>query len=223
MKQFFVFIHSKFSEPSIKCESIIKSLPSELNINYLCVDNIENRKIIQQDEKLDIKLVPCLLVVNTEGGKIIKFEGLKCYDYLLQYQKQQTSLPEPQPMSMYKPMDHSPPPPPVQQQQPASPAPAQRPRPPQQQQRPPQQQQQQRPPPIIQKQPVISDDNDDFFNNEDLPDANQTSMLSGNDDDDETKEEYPITKSKGKPSLLAQATAMLKSRISEDDFLKKKL
>jgi hypothetical protein len=84
MKQFFVFIHSNFSEPSLKCEAIIKTLPAELNVNYLCVDNRETREIIQNDPNLEIRLVPCLLIVNTEG-RITKYEGKKCYEYLSQY------------------------------------------------------------------------------------------------------------------------------------------
>lgn len=116
MKQFFVFIYSKFSQPSLKCESIIRSLPSDLNFNFLCVDNIETRKIIQDDITLDIKLVPCLLIVTTEGS-ITKYEGRKCHEYLSHYQKQQTAIPDPEPISLYQPPQspQQPPPPPNQQ------------------------------------------------------------------------------------------------------------
>ena len=218
MKQFFVFIHSKFSQPSVKCETIIKSLPADLNFNFLCVDNIETRRIIQEDTKMDIKLVPCLLIVNTAEGSIAKFEGRKCYEYLLQFQKQQTPLQEPEPISFYTP------PPPVTQQQQViqkpQPQPQQKPQPPSQQK--PQPPSQQKPQPL----PLPNDggDEDGNFNNNPT-DGNQTSLLD-DDEEDYTQPPPPVTKqsatSKGKTSLIAQATAMQKSRLIDDDFLKKK-
>lgn len=234
MKQFFVFIHSQFSPASTKCEAIIKSLPPDVKFNYLCVDNRENRAIIQNDKSLDIHVVPCLLIVNTVDGRVTKYEGRKCFDYLTQYKRQQTPLAEPMPMSTYQP------PAPVAQPQPQPPP--QRPVPPQQQQRPPPQQQrpsplQQSVPPPPQQKPIIFDEEDSFSN---PPDVNQTSslLLSENDDDDEAPPPPPVPKKSkqqqqqvqqppppakgGKPSLLAQATAMQKSRLMEDEFSTKK-
>lgn len=251
MKQFFVFIHSKFSQPSVKCETIIKSLPSDLNFNFLCVDNIETRRIIQEDTTLDIKVVPCLLIVNTEGT-VTKFEGRKCYDYLIQYQKQQTPLEEPEPISFYTT-------PPLQsqvvhqqqqmeqphvitqsiqqQQQPiqAPPTPPLKPQPqpqhqlkphPQNQPQPqPQQQHQLKPQPQPQPQSqslMIMNDEDGNFNHNPT-DGNQTSLL---DDDEEIEQPPPSPaikkQTKGKTSLIAQATAMQKSRLIDDEFVKKK-
>ena len=173
MKQFFVFIYSQFSPASINCENIIKSLPPDIKFNYLCVDNKETRATIQNDKSLDIHVVPCLLIVNTLDGRVTKYEGKKCFDYLTQYKKQQTPLVEPMPMSTYVA-----PPPPV-----AKPAPAPQPKPPQQQQKPPPQQQQPKQPPKQQHVPQL--DGDDSFSNP--PDVNQTSslLLSDNDDDEE--------------------------------------
>jgi hypothetical protein len=233
MKQFFVFIHSQFSPASHKCEAIIKSLSPDIKFNYLCVDNKENRAIIQSDKSLDIHVVPCLLIVNTVDGRVTKYEGKKCFDYLIQYKKQQTPLAEPMPMSTYQP-----PPQPVAQPQPQPLPPQSRPQPlptvqqqkvVQQQQAPPQQRQ-------VQK-PIIFDEEDSFSN---PPDVNQTSslLLSENDDDDEAPPPLPVPKKSkqqqqqvqqppppakgGKPSLLAQATAMQKSRLMEDEFSTKK-
>ena len=234
MKQFFVFIHSNFSEPSLKCEAIIKTLPAELNVNYLCVDNRETRAIIQNDPNLEIRLVPCLLIVNTEG-RITKYEGKKCYEYLSQYRiPQKTS-------EQYPIQQQQQPPTPSHQQQalPAKPQSQQVPQPkpkPQQATSPPPP-----PPPPQPQQHIILEDNDDSFNNP--PDINQTSsiLLSENDDDEEEgidgntlllqhqqqqqpqPPQQPIKPvNKGKPSLLAQATAMQKSRLMEEEIHKKK-
>ena len=235
MKQFFVFIHSNFSEPSLKCEAIIKTLPAELNVNYLCVDNRETRAIIQNDPNLEIRLVPCLLIVNTEG-RITKYEGKKCYEYLSQYRiPQKTSEQYPIQQQQQQP------PTPSHQQQalPAKPQSQQVPQPkpkPQQATSPPPP-----PPPPQPQQHIILEDNDDSFNNP--PDINQTSsiLLSENDDDEEEgidgntlllqhqqqqqpqPPQQPIKPvNKGKPSLLAQATAMQKSRLMEEEIHKKK-
>lgn len=232
MKQFFVFIYSKFSQPSLTCESIIRSLPPDLNFNFLCVDNIETRKIIQEDATLDIKLVPCLLIVNTEG-RITKYEGKKCHEYLSHYQKQQTVIPDPEPISLYQPPPAQSPPPVPQQQSKPSPK-----------QLPTKQIQQRQQQDVIQQQIIhqqaiqqqshgISQEiqqpqdhestEEDNFNNYPV-DGNQTSLL---DDDDDFSQPMPppvqqpvpnkLT-NKGKPSLIAQATAMQKSRLMDDEF-----
>lgn len=224
MKQFFVFIYSKFSQPSITCESIIRSLPPDLNFNFLCVDNIETRKIIMEDATLDIKLVPCLLIVNTEG-RITKYEGKKCHEYLTHYQKQQTVIPEPEPVSRYQPppSPQAPPPPPP----PAASKPSPKQLPTKQiqqrqevvQQIARQQQQQQQ---STDDMSMFGNVEEDNFNNDPL-DGNQTSLL---DDDDDMLPQFqppPTTvpekvASKGKPSLIAQATAMQKLRLMEDEF-----
>jgi hypothetical protein len=229
MKQFFVFIYSKFSQPSLTCESIIRSLPPDLNFNFLCVDNLETRKIIQDDKTLDIKLVPCLLIVNTEGS-ITKYEGKKCHEYLSHYQKQQTVIPDPEPISLYQ----QPLPPPPPQQHVSKPSPKQLPTK-QIQQRQEQDiihqqiiqeqaKQQQSIPPIVQ-QPHSNDSDEDSNFNSNPVDGNQTSLLDDDDDYRPSLAPQPPTPSvpnkltsKGKPSLIAQATAMQKSRLMDDEF-----
>ena len=214
-------------------EAIFRIYSQQVNFNYLCVDNIENRKIIQDDPTLDIKLVPCLLIVNSESNRITKYEGQKCHDYLLQYQKQQTPIPEPQPISQ------APPPipiPSVQQQQQPPPPKQQLPQVKQEQQKHQKQQQEQQKQQKQQQQQqhIMLGDEDESFNN--LPDTNQVSsiILSENEDEDEEQQQpvynpppLPVIpqkqlNNKGKPSLLAQATAMQKSRLMEEEANKKK-
>lgn len=231
MKQFFVFVYSHYSQASMNCDKIIKSLPPDVKFNYLCVDNPENRKIILNDSTLDINMVPCLLIVNTLDGRITKYDGKKCLDYLLQYKNQQTPIVEPLPISvpsstpavMLQPVQHVPVV--VQQTQPVVAQPVQAipvtpavavP-----------QKKINLPPP-----PVVNNDADESFSNP--PDANQTSSLSLLDDDDQemdygappppsmnkkrmmAQQQAPPPQPKAKPSLLAQATAMQKSRLADE-------
>jgi hypothetical protein len=227
MKQFFVFIYSHYSPASMNCDKIIKSLPADIKFNYLCVDNPENRKIIINDPNMDINVVPCLLIVNAVDNRITKYDGKKCFDYLLQYKKQQTPIMEPLPMTTYQP-PVAPVAPQTPQQAPLPPPP---PPPPKQKKI-----QIQSPPP----QNDFNDHDESSFNNP--PDANQTSSISILDDDDDDESQpvpvpkkksmpplqqqqqqpqQPQTKSKGN-SLLAQATAMQKSRLIDDEFSTKK-
>lgn len=228
MKQFFVFVYSHYSQASMNCDKIIKSLPPDVKFNYLCVDNPESRKIILNDSKMDINMVPCLLIVNTLDGRITKYDGKKCLDYLLQYKKQQTPIVEPLPISVTPAVVLQPAvqhvPVVVQPSQhvvaqpvqaiPVAPAP---------------QKKINLPPP-----PPRSNDADESFSNP--PDTNQTSSLSllDDDDDDGNENDYgapppsttnkkrmvtqqaPPPQPKAKPSLLAQATAMQKSRLADE-------
>lgn len=215
----------------MNCDKVIKSLPPDIKFNYLCVDNPENRNIIINDPNLDIDVVPCLLIVNAVDNRITKYDGKKCLDYLIQYKKQQTPIMEPLPMTTFQ--QPVPPPEPV-------------PRPPQQQQsvpvaQPKPQQQQQQKKIQIQSPPQndFNDHDESSFNNP--PDVNQTSSISLLDDDDDNdqgppppppvqkkkapslppQQQVPQSKSKGN-SLLAQATAMQKSRLIDDEFSTKK-
>ena len=222
MKQFFVFIYSKFSQPSRNCESIIHSLSSEISFNFLCIDNADNRKIIQNDLTLDIRLVPCLLIVNTSDNKITKYEGKKCHDYLIQFQKQQTPIAIPQPISMYQQEQESNS---LKIVQPQIVQPMIQTENKVQQQNKLQTQAQQQSQNKVQRQHNNLISEEDSFNNP--PDTNQTSsiILSENDDDEDGLEQFkpPIKfpkqqqNNKGKPSLLAQATAMQKSRLLDEE------
>lgn len=228
MKQFIVFIHSKFSKASLQCESIINNLPSELNINYLSIDNPKTRKIILQDSQLEIKIVPTILVVDIKG-KVSKFEGKTCFEYLSQFQ------PPPPPVNI-RPFQEEiikpqPPPPPPQQKpqpQPASPVVVQKSQP----------KKPKKPLPPM-DEPINFDE--EHFNSQ--PANNITSLDDDDDDDGENdimnveeikppppkKQQRPPSpqhhpppqKNNSKPNILAHAQAMQKSRLQDDDFNKK--
>lgn len=223
MKQFIVFIHSKFSKASVQCESIINTLPSELNINYLSIDNPKTRKVILQDSQLEIKIVPTILVVDIKG-KVSKFEGKTCFEYLSQFQP--PPPPAPKQSFLQEEVIVKPTPPPPTPQQPTK-----------SQQKPPQQQQQKPKKPLVPINEPINFD-EELFNSQ--PTNNITSL---DDDDDEMSEDnddrqkstpipppLPLQRPPSpqqqqqknvKPNILAHAQAMQKSRLQDDDFNKK--
>lgn len=218
----------------MQCESIINTLPSELNINYLSIDNPKTRKVILQDSQLEIKIVPTILVVDIKG-KVSKFEGKTCFEYLSQFQPPPPPAPKQsflQEEVIVKPT-HTPPPPTPQPQQPTKP---------QQklQQKPPQQQPKPKKPLVPINEPINFDE--ELFNSQ--PTNNITSL---DDDDDEMSEDnddrqkstpippppLPLQRPPSpqqqqqqqqknvKPNILAHAQAMQKSRLQDDDFNKK--
>lgn len=211
----------------MQCESIINTLPSELNINYLSIDNPKTRKVILQDSQLEIKIVPTILVVDIKG-KVSKFEGKTCFEYLSQFQPPPPPAPKQsflQEEVIVKPTHTPPPPQPTKPQQPKS------------QQKPPQQQQQKPKKTLVPINEPINFD-EELFNSQ--PTNNITSL---DDDDDEMSEErekstpipppLPLQRPPSpqqqqqqqqknvKPNILAHAQAMQKSRLQDDDFNKK--
>ena len=216
-------MHSKFSKASVQCESIINTLPSELNINYLSIDNPKTRKVILQDSQLEIKIVPTILVVDIKG-KVSKFEGKTCFEYLSQFQPPPPPAPKQsflQEEVIVKPT----PPQPTPQQQPTKP-----------QQKPSQQKPKPKKPLVPINEPINFDE--ELFNSQ--PTNNITSL---DDDDDEINEDnddrqkstpipppLPLQRPPSpqqqqqknvKPNILAHAQAMQKSRLQDDDFNKK--
>lgn len=71
---------------------------------------------------------------------------------------------------------------------------------------------------------MMMNEEDGNFNNNPT-DGNQTSLLD--DDEEQTQPPSPSPaikkQTKGKTSLIAQATAMQKSRLIDDEFVKKKI
>ena len=67
-----IVLYSKFSPYSRKFIELANSIG--LNFTYLCIDNKETRNRIIKNKQLDIKNLPCLLVVY-EHGTIEKYQG----------------------------------------------------------------------------------------------------------------------------------------------------
>ncbi len=77
-----IFLYSKYSENCKKLIKIIESYKTPINIKYICIDHKKIRQAISKSEKLKINLVPCLLT-NTDDNLIYKYEGSKCFDFII--------------------------------------------------------------------------------------------------------------------------------------------
>lgn len=66
------------SEFSKKCKKIKKMIDNQLNIEYISIDSKDVRDCINNDKKLNIKKVPCILMMY-DNGTVEKYEGDKCF------------------------------------------------------------------------------------------------------------------------------------------------
>ena len=67
-----------YSEFSKKCKKIKKMIDNQLNIEYISIDSKDIRDCINNDKKLYIKKVPCILMMY-DNGTVEKYEGDKCF------------------------------------------------------------------------------------------------------------------------------------------------
>lgn len=75
-----VLLYSKYS---VNCNVLmkkIKQLPSN-DMRMLCVDNEKIRKQIKNDEQLVIKMVPCILIIYSNGS-VEQYEGDHAFNYI---------------------------------------------------------------------------------------------------------------------------------------------
>jgi hypothetical protein len=91
-QNYYVILFSKYSTACKKFMDTVNTGNLNLNFNYLCVDNKEIRERIVSSTEIDIKQVPCLLVINEQTGSIDKYEGQDSFiwvnDIIQQKQKQ---------------------------------------------------------------------------------------------------------------------------------------
>ena len=73
--EYFVVLFSKYSNACKKFLDTINNGKLNMNFNYLCIDNKDIRNRIVTSSEIDIKNVPCLLVINEQSGSIDKYEG----------------------------------------------------------------------------------------------------------------------------------------------------
>jgi len=90
--EYFVVLFSKYSNACKKFMDTINNGNLNMNFNYLCIDNKDIRNKIVTSSEIDIKNVPCLLVINEQSGSIDKYEGQDSFiwinDIIQQRQKQ---------------------------------------------------------------------------------------------------------------------------------------
>lgn len=80
-----IYLHSKYSENSKKFMDILKQVPENIlfnmKFNSICVDNEKIRKSILNSTQMNIKVVPCILVIYNDGG-VQKYEGPDAFIWL---------------------------------------------------------------------------------------------------------------------------------------------
>lgn len=90
--EYFVVLFSKYSNACKKFMDTINNGKLNMNFNYLCIDNKDIRNKIVTSSEIDIKNVPCLLVINEQSESIDKYEGQDSFiwinDIIQQRQKQ---------------------------------------------------------------------------------------------------------------------------------------
>ena len=90
MNQNFVILFSKYSPVCKKFVDIIDNAKLNINFNLLCIDNSNIRDRIKNSNDIDIKQVPCLLILS--GKNIDKYDGQDCFIWINDIIIQQKNL-----------------------------------------------------------------------------------------------------------------------------------
>jgi len=80
--QYFVILHSKYSNVCKKFMNDIKNAQLDFNFNTVCVDNKQIRDKILNSSDFDINSLPCLLILNDNQTNIDKYEGQDAFIWL---------------------------------------------------------------------------------------------------------------------------------------------
>ena len=80
MSDFYVLIFSKYSKSSKEIMNTINYLPN-FPVNYFSIDHKQNRSNILNFNNLNIKTVPCLLKCSSIFGDVKKYEGNDCFHF----------------------------------------------------------------------------------------------------------------------------------------------
>ena len=105
-----VLLYSKYSTMSKKLFSILESSPinisSVVGLSPVCIDNEDIRDQILNDKKIDISLVPCILVVY-QTGSVEKYEGENAFQWVNEIIR--VNMPQTQPQPQPQPQPQTPP------------------------------------------------------------------------------------------------------------------
>jgi len=76
-----ILLFSKYSSNSKKLLDLFKNINLRLlNIQTICIDNADIRKRIKNSKTIEIKTVPCILVLYSDGG-VEKFDGDNVFQF----------------------------------------------------------------------------------------------------------------------------------------------
>jgi hypothetical protein len=76
-----ILLYSNYSSSCKKLINLIKDIPIVNDLNYLCIDNEDIRKMILSSKEIVVEYVPCLLIVHTYEGKIEKYDNNYVFDW----------------------------------------------------------------------------------------------------------------------------------------------
>jgi hypothetical protein len=76
MYQNIIFFYSKYSN---KCKKFLEISSNIISYTLICVDNKDVRQQILDSDNVQIKSVPCLLILTNNSNNIEKYEGNDCF------------------------------------------------------------------------------------------------------------------------------------------------
>jgi hypothetical protein len=92
-----ILLWSKYSPKSSYLLKSIKDSNVQFNLDSLCIDNKDIKKRVCEDKNYEIKSVPCLLIMYT-NGVVEKYDGDRIFDWFNNSIKENRVLdPEPEP------------------------------------------------------------------------------------------------------------------------------
>lgn len=97
-----VLLYSKYSPESNRLVDMINKSGVKIpELAYVCIDNDNIRKRVKKDKKLQINLVPCILIYSL-SGRVEKYEGASAFEWVDQIIKERLPPPPP-PLPMQMP------------------------------------------------------------------------------------------------------------------------
>uniref|UniRef100_A0A6C0H2L4 Thioredoxin domain-containing protein n=1 Tax=viral metagenome TaxID=1070528 RepID=A0A6C0H2L4_9ZZZZ len=111
MERLCVLLYSKYSPMSNKLMSALSSCPVDLGstvgLNPVCIDNEDVRKRLLKNGKIELSIVPCVLIVYRSGG-VEKYEGNAAFQWIEEAVSKYAPPPPPPPPPMPQPQPQPP-------------------------------------------------------------------------------------------------------------------
>lgn len=81
-QKIWILIYSKFSNASKNIYKLIESVTLPFRLTPFCIDNIKNRKAIQQSDTFKIDKVPCIICIDRVSGVADQYDGEKAFELI---------------------------------------------------------------------------------------------------------------------------------------------
>jgi hypothetical protein len=95
IQQYSILLYSQYSPNSQKLIELVKhSIPSEFGLTEICIDNDKIRKQIYKSKKIEVKIVPCILVIFSDGV-VEKYDGSNAFRWVEEIASKLTPPPPP--------------------------------------------------------------------------------------------------------------------------------